>query len=179
MAKPRKKKRKPSGYTPPPVDADSVLKEAEAIVARLAEADEGPLWGELQRLLVKAKVDTSRVARAVIARDLDAIRELIDHVRNPEHALPEKEPDRVLPEFPEETLHEAMRAFRKRMKLTKLDHESKLGRNPLTTGKEAEFDSILPPHQYPPELWQVLVVRGELESTGQGFYKLPIKRREF
>ena len=180
MAKPKRKKRKPGGgHTPPPVDTETILVEAEAIVARLADADEGPLWGELQRLLVKAKADTSRVARAVIARDLDAIRELIDHVRNPELALPEKEPDRVLPEFPEETLHEAMRAFRKRLKLTKLDHESKLGRNPLTTGKEAEFDSILPPHQYPPELWQVLVARGELESTGQGFYKLPIKRREF
>ena len=145
MAKPKRKKRKsPGGHTPPPIDIEGVLSEVEVIHARLSQADEGPLWGDLQRLLVKAGVDPSRVAVAVIGRDLDVIRQLVDHARNPELALPEKEPETVLPEFPEETLREALRAFRKRMKLTKLDHESKLGRNPLTTGKAADFDSILP-----------------------------------
>ena len=180
MAKPKRKKRKPgSGYTPPPVDVEGTLKEAEEIMSRLEEADEGRLWGELQRQLGKAKADTSKVARAVIGRNLEEIRQIIAVIRNPELAVAEEEPEETLPDVPQETLREAMRAFRKRMKLTKLDHESKLGRSPLTSGKDADFEAILPPHQYKREVWQVLVSRGELEYSGQGFYKLPDERKEF
>ena len=67
----------------------------------------------------------------------------------------------------------------KRVKLTKLDHESKLARSPLSSGKDADFDAIIPPNQFPPEVWRALVRKGELESTGQGFYKIPLQRRDF
>ncbi|MBC02492.1 MAG: hypothetical protein CMJ34_04190 [Phycisphaerae bacterium] len=82
-------------------------------------------------------------------------------------------------EIPEEVLRDAMRAYRKRAKLTKLDHESRLARSPLSSGKDADFDAIIPPNQYPPEVWRALARRGELESTGQGFYKIPLQRRDF
>jgi hypothetical protein len=35
------------------------------------------------------------------------------------------------------------------------------------------------PNQYPPEVWRALARRGGLESTGQGFYKIPLQRRDF
>ena len=66
-----------------------------------------------------------------------------------------------------------MKAFKKRLKLTKLDHESKLGRSPLSAGRDAAFDSILPPREFPPEIWKVLVAHGELAELGHGFYMLP------
>jgi hypothetical protein len=69
-------------------------------------------------------------------------------------------------------LKRAMKAFRKRLKLTKLNEESKLGRNPLTSGKKSDVVAIMPPHQYPDAIWQELVARGRLKDAGNGFYDL-------
>ena len=70
------------------------------------------------------------------------------------------------------TLKRALKAFRKRLKLTRLNEESKLGRSPLTGGKHSDVVAIMPPHQYPPEVWQELVKRGRLKDAGGGFYEL-------
>ena len=43
----------------------------------------------------------------------------------------------------------ALKAFKKRLKLTKLDEESKLGRSPLSTGGKSQITAIIPPNQYP------------------------------
>ena len=184
MAKPKRKKRKPgSGRPSPQLDLESILQELESLKPELEKETAGPIWGQVQRLLVKAKADPSAAAHVVISRDLGVLDQLISELRNPELALANKEAESEaeetedVAEVPTETLREAMKAFRKRLKLTKLDHESKLGRNPLTTGKPASFESIIPPHQYPPEVWKALVARGELEATGQGFYKLPTTSR--
>jgi hypothetical protein len=69
-------------------------------------------------------------------------------------------------------LKRAMKAFRKRLKLTKLNEESKLGRSPLTSGKKSTVVAIMPPHQYPDPVWKELVVRGRLKDAGNGFYEL-------
>lgn len=66
----------------------------------------------------------------------------------------------------------AMKAFRKRLKLTRLDEESKLGRNPLTTGKPSGIVAITPPNQFPPAVWEELVKQGQLKRSGAGFYAL-------
>jgi hypothetical protein len=70
------------------------------------------------------------------------------------------------------TLKRAMKAFRKRLKLTRLNEESKLGRSPLTGGKHSDVVAIMPPHQYPHEVWQELAKRGKLKDAGRGFYEL-------
>ncbi len=69
-------------------------------------------------------------------------------------------------------LKRAMKAFRKRLKLTRLNDESKLGRNPLTSGKKTDVVAIMPPHQYPDAIWQELIRRGRLKDAGNGFYEL-------
>ncbi len=66
----------------------------------------------------------------------------------------------------------AMKAFRKRLKLTRLNEESKLGRNPLTSGKKSQVVAIMPPHQYPREVWQELVRQGKIKDAQGGFYEL-------
>ncbi len=71
-----------------------------------------------------------------------------------------------------ETLKRALKAFRKRLKLTHLGEESKLGRSPLTGGKISQVVAIMPPHQYPREVWQELVRVGRLRDAGRGFYAL-------
>ena len=181
MARKNKKKRKPGGSAPPP-SADrlaAALQEIEGAVGNIEEHGGEPAeWGQLQRLLLKAKAEPGMVARAVIGRDLDLVRSTINVLKGIE-AVPEEAEPPPLPDIPEETLRSAMKTYRKRMKLMKLDHESKLGRSPLTSGKDAGFESILPPEEFAPEVWQVLAARGELEATGQGFYKLPTERPSF
>ncbi len=66
----------------------------------------------------------------------------------------------------------AMKAFRKRLKLTRLDEESKLGRSPLTGGKSLGTMAITPPRQYPPAVWEELAKQGKLKRAGTGFYTL-------
>ena len=119
-------------------------------------------------------------ARAITERNLSAVHNSV-LAQFLSTAIPTQfaEEPPPLPDIPEETLRSAMKTYRKRMKLMKLDHESKLGRSPLTSGKDAGFESILPPEEFAPEVWQVLAARGELEATGQGFYKLPTERPSF
>ena len=66
----------------------------------------------------------------------------------------------------------AMKAFRKRLKLTRLDEESKLGYGAMTGGHESSVVAIEPPSQFPPEVWAELVKQGRLKDAGRGFYEL-------
>jgi len=73
-------------------------------------------------------------------------------------------------------LKHAMRAFRKRLKLTRLDEESKLGRvgNPMSGGKRSGVIAIMPPRgpEYPQAVWDELVKQGRLKRAGASFYEL-------
>jgi hypothetical protein len=76
--------------------------------------------------------------------------------------------------IPEEQLKGALTAFRKRLKFTKLDQESKIsGHSPLTSGKKSDVMGIVPPTQYPPAVWKELARLGRLKDMGGGFYRLP------
>jgi hypothetical protein len=65
-----------------------------------------------------------------------------------------------------------LKAFKKRLKLTRLDDESSLGRGPLSGGKSSGIIAITPPHQYPRAVWDQLVAQGRLKYAGQGLYQL-------
>ena len=71
-----------------------------------------------------------------------------------------------------EQLKGALKAFRKRLKLTRLDEESKIGRSPTTSGKGSGIVAIMPPNQYPLEVWEELVRLGKLKKAGHGTYEL-------
>lgn len=72
-----------------------------------------------------------------------------------------------------ETLKSALKAFRKRLKLTRLDAESKLGAGrPMTTGKPSGIVAIQPPNQFPRPVWDELAKQGKLKYTGNGFFEL-------
>ncbi len=74
--------------------------------------------------------------------------------------------------FPtKETLKRAMKAFRKRLKLTRLDQVSTAGRNPLSSGAKSAVVALIPPEQYPLMVWDALVAQGRLKSIGQGLYE--------
>jgi hypothetical protein len=65
----------------------------------------------------------------------------------------------------------AFKAFKKRLKVTRLDNDSKLGVGPLSSSK-GSITAIAPPNQYPPAIWDALVRQGKLKSAGHGLYSL-------
>ena len=70
-----------------------------------------------------------------------------------------------------EVIKSAMKAFKKRLKLTALDADSSLGRGPFSGGTMGVF-AIQPPSQFPREVWQELCRLGRLRDSGHGLYEL-------
>jgi len=77
-------------------------------------------------------------------------------------------PDQPTPQL----LKQAMKAFKKRLKLTRLDAESSLGGGPFSSGRGSGIVGIQPPNQYPREVWEKLVEMGRLRRIGAGLYEL-------
>jgi hypothetical protein len=86
--------------------------------------------------------------------------------------MPESEPSLPSDSPTPEELRKAMKAFKKRLKLARLDDESSLGRGPMSGGKSSGIVAIMPPNQYPKAVWDELVARGRLKYAGQGLYQL-------
>ncbi len=84
---------------------------------------------------------------------------------------PESSP--AVPGTPTPTqLKSALKAFKKRLKLARLDDESRLGHGALTPGDRSGIVAIVPPRQFPQAVWDELVKLGKLRRAGQGLYEL-------
>jgi hypothetical protein len=70
-----------------------------------------------------------------------------------------------------ETLKSAMKAFKKRLKLTSLDDDSHLGKGAFSGGHTGVY-AITPPNQFPREVWDELCRQGRLRDSGHGLYEL-------
>jgi len=77
-------------------------------------------------------------------------------------------PEELTPEY----LKKALKAFKKRLKLTRLDEESNLGGGPFSKGGDSGIIAIQPPREYPRAVWDKLVEQGRLRSAGSGMYEL-------
>lgn len=148
-------------------NAGNVVAKLEALLAaikampdpRRAMAE----WKQVHRLLQQAGVPMGRVTAVVGMRDVAGLAQIVEGLRRP--ATAEAAVD-------EETCRRAMTAFRKRMALTVLDEQSKLGKGPLSKGADAGVAAIIPPVEWPEAVWQELVRQGKLSYIGHGFYKL-------
>jgi hypothetical protein len=69
-------------------------------------------------------------------------------------------------------LKAALKAFRKRLKLTQLDDQSRIGVGPMSSGRQSGIVAITPPDQYPEAVWEELARQGKLKRVGQGMYEL-------
>jgi len=87
----------------------------------------------------------------------------------PRQTLVETNPDGS---FTKETLQRAMKALKKRLKVTRLDDESRLGHDPMSKGGRSGIVAVVPPPQYPPEVWQALEQRGRIRSDRHGLYEI-------
>lgn len=71
----------------------------------------------------------------------------------------------------EDEMKKALKAFRKRLKLTQLDEDSRLGHSPLT-GAKSTITAIQPPSGFGREIWEEMAEKGYLKRDGGGFYAL-------
>ena len=77
------------------------------------------------------------------------------------------------PETPSrEVLKAAFKAFKRRLKMTRLDDESRINASPLSGGHGSAIVAITPPHEFPPAVWDELVRQGKLKNAGHGMYEL-------
>jgi hypothetical protein len=76
-----------------------------------------------------------------------------------------------------EILRRAMKAFKKRLKLTALDEDSRLGKGALSSGA-AGVCAVQPPDQFPLAVWEELCRQGRLRDSGHGLYELPKLKKD-
>jgi hypothetical protein len=70
----------------------------------------------------------------------------------------------------DEELKRALKAFKKRLKLTRLDDESGLSRG---GNRKSGITGITPPAGHPPGIWEELVHLGKLKRDMSDTYRLP------
>ncbi len=68
----------------------------------------------------------------------------------------------------DEELKRAYKAFKKRLKLARLDDESGLSKG----SKRSGISGITPPTGHPPGIWEELVAQGRLKREGAGTYSM-------
>ncbi len=123
-------------------------------------------WKQVYKLLQATDLPSGRVTGVVGMRDVAGLAGLIDQLRAPAIPPPEDAPSAQI-------CRQALRAFRKRQSLTRLDDESRLGRGPLSKGADSRAAlAIVPPSEWPESVWRELVNRGKLRYVGQGCYEL-------
>lgn len=76
------------------------------------------------------------------------------------------------PAVDDDTLRRALSMFKKRLKLSRLDDESRLGPRATSSGKKSQITAIQPPRDFPRAVWEALARQGTLKHTGGGFYAL-------
>jgi hypothetical protein len=167
-----------------------------AIVSDLAitksEKEVGRLWAKAKEFLGKTTANPARVQKLLVEKNLEALAGIVNELANskgdvskstssapgpstaasPTSETPNSKSEISASSIPPETLKAALTAFKKRLKLTILNDESRLAPRPMTGGKRSEISAIIPPDQFPREVWDELVKQNKLRYTGQGFFEL-------
>jgi hypothetical protein len=139
----------------------SLLKDIRAGRGKASEH-----WSLAERLFMRMTNDLAAIDNAVKNRDIDAAETLLAKIEGRVQAK-ETAP---LPAFTSEELDAAYRSFVKRLKVSRLADESRLGGRYTSGGRTSSIDAMMPPDEFPPLIWQALVRAGKLRDMGGGFY---------
>lgn len=179
-------------------ELDRVVREIEA---GPSAGELSSLWKTAMNHLRRTPADVLKAGKICAARDLAGLKDLIAQLRSgalqpkarpapgtPEAArssgqgFPTSAPIHPMAtahhasargplEITPDVLKSALKAFRKRLKVTRLDEESKLPSRALTGGRRSSIVAIQPPSQFPREVWDALVEAGSLKREGM-LYRL-------
>ncbi len=125
-------------------------------------------WALAERLLGRMPVDAGEAQRVFKEKDAPGLEALVAKLENPETT-----PEAPAVEVSEREMNDALRMFRKRIKLARLNDESRLGGRGMTAGKKSDIASIEGPKEFPRRVWKALAKAGKLSDEGHGFYTLP------
>jgi hypothetical protein len=144
---------------------DLMSRHLAQIVDELATnaADAAP-WSRAREVLGAARETEKELAAVIDAKDAAALRAIVAEWSSGK---------RVLPEQDREVLKRALKAFRKSLKVTRLDAESSIAGGPMSSGRHSGIVGMTPPARYPREVWDELVRQGRLRGGKQGIYELP------
>ena len=138
------------------------------IVAQLqVGADTDRAWAEASQALITAREeDDVELYVAVDERDFETLRTIVRDWASGERPLTRHDRD---------ALKRALKAFRKRLKIVRLDSESSVGGGPTSSGRHSDIVGVRPPDQYPQEVWDELVRQKRLVAAPNGTYELPLE----
>jgi hypothetical protein len=122
-------------------------------------------WAEAKRAFEAAREkDDVELYVAIDERDLEALKRIVWEWKSGKRPLVEHDRD---------VLKRALKAFRQRLKIVRLDSESTMGHGPMSSGRESSIVGVRPPDQYPQEVWDELVRQKRLIAGRDGVYELP------
>lgn len=182
-------------------DEAMIQRLQEIISDLALEADKGKassLWKAAGMTLAKTSYDSLKAARVIADRNVEAlakiVTELTARAKEPRPAAPARSagatatasvttavaatvqvnptpaPVSAGPPSADE-LKSALRAFKKRLKVTRLDSESKLSSRAVTGGQKSGIVAISPPSDYRRECWEILANEGKIKRSGGGLYE--------
>ena len=76
----------------------------------------------------------------------------------------------------EAEMKRALGAFKKRLKMIRLDDDSRLGHGPMSSGRREKVVSIQPPSGFGRAVWEELADLGYLKRDTSGFYEVTDKQ---
>jgi hypothetical protein len=156
-----------TGTLPSPMNVlEKVRSIHAALQAGMPPAKAADEWALAGRLLTRLTRDTTRADQIVKDRDLDGLGLLLDGLEGKITAV-DTTPK---PTFPAEEMQKALRAFLKRLHVTKLADESRLGGRYTSAGRHSAIGAMQPPDGFPDGIWDALARAGKLKDLGQGFY---------
>jgi len=140
----------------------------ESVLATL-ESDEtsADAWSAAREALRHYEVgeaDDAELCLAVECEDRDALRTIVSGWVSGSRLLLAR--DRAV-------LKRAMKAYRKRLKITLLDAESSVAGGPMSAGRTSDIVGIVPPDRYPRAVWDHLVRQKRLVANRGHTYELP------
>jgi hypothetical protein len=140
----------------------SVLATVAAELAADPASDNS--WNRVRRALEPTRAQEPELAAVIDARDAAALRSIVEQWSSGKRLLPKQD---------REVLSRAMKAFRKSLKVTRLDAESSIGGGPMSSGRQSGIAGMRPPDRYPREVWDELARQKRLISVGHGIFELP------
>lgn len=113
---------------------------------------------------LEGKDEEEELQLALQLRDREALGQIVEDWKGGRRKLPAQD---------QAVFKRAMKAFRKRLKLMRLDDESTLGGSAMSSGRSSGILGVRAPESYPDEVWAELVHHGRLVDAGDGVYELP------
>ncbi len=137
---------------------------ARSSAALAANPSDAGAWSEAHAAVAALEPPEPELARVIDARDAAALAALVAEWNSDK---------RLLPVADREVLKRGLKAFRKSLKVTRLDAESSIGGGPMSAGRHSGILGMRPPDRYPIEVWNELARQGRLIAAKHGLFELP------